>query len=54
MLQVTDVLTQNLITAAIAFDWEATNLQQASYNIKSSQMVANILTAMDQKLWCDF
>ena len=27
MLQVTDVLTQNLIKAAIAFDWEATDLK---------------------------
>ena len=46
MLQVTDVLTRNLITAVIAFDWEAADLQQASYNIKSDQMVANTLTVI--------
>ena len=46
MLRVTDVLTRNLITAAIAFDWAATNVQRASFDIKSGQMIINLLTAI--------
>ena len=47
MLQVTNILTQNLIKqAAIAFDWEATDLKFTSYEIKSGQMVTNLLTAI--------
>ena len=42
-LRVTDVLTLNFITTAIAFDWAATNLQRASFDIKSGQIVINLL-----------
>ena len=45
-LRVTDVLTLNFITTAIAFDWAATNLQRASFDIKSGQMIINLLTAI--------
>ena len=54
MLQVTDVLTQNLIKqAAMAFDWEATDLKRASYEILS-QLNSNKWPHSHQKLWCAF
>ena len=53
MLQVTDVLTQNLIKAAIAFDWEATDLKRASYEILN-QLNSNKWPHSHQKLWCAF
>ena len=46
MLRVTDVLTNNLIKAVLASDWEATELRRASFDIKSGQMTTNLLTAI--------
>ena len=54
MLQVTNILTQNLIKqAAIAFGWEATDLKRASYEILNPHN-GNKCPHSHQKLWCDF
>ena len=46
MLRVTDVLTRNLITAAIKYDKEITTTRRANYDILSGCMVKNLLTAV--------
>ena len=46
MLRVTDVLTRNLITAAIKYDKEITTTRQANYDILSGLNSC-------KKLWCD-
>ena len=46
MLRVTDVLTRNLITAAIKYDKEITTTRRANYDILSGYMVKNLLTAV--------
>ena len=46
MLRVTDVLTRNLITAAIKYDKEMTTIKRATYDILSGDMVKNLLTAI--------
>lgn len=46
MLRVTDVLTKNLITAAIQHDMKMTAVKQANYNILSGDMINNLLTAI--------
>ena len=46
MLRVTDVLTRNLITAAIKHDKEITTSRRTNYDILSGCMVKNLLTAV--------
>ena len=49
MLQVTDVLTQNLIKAAIAFGWKQRTLSELV-----SQLSGNKCPHSHQMVWCDF
>ena len=44
MLQITDILTKNLITAAIHHDMKMTTIKTANYDTLSGNMVNNLLT----------
>lgn len=46
MLRVTDVLTKNLITAAIQHDMQMTTTRQANYDILSGEMINHLLTTI--------
>jgi len=46
MLRVTDVLTKNIIQAAIKHDKELTLTRRANYDILSGHMANNLLTAI--------
>lgn len=46
MLRVTDILTKNLITAAIKDDMDMAETTSANYDILSGYMVKNLFTAI--------
>ena len=58
MLRITDVLTRNLITAAIKYDMSVVTNRRANYNILTGQMLTNLITAITScgvtfKVWAE-
>ena len=58
MLRVTDVLTRNLISAAVKHDMAMTTDRRATYNILAGQMLNKLLSAIRScgvtfKIWVD-